>query len=568
MSTDPYLADTPTLIQESHRQVVRARATHPDLTGALDLELLDVSLDWDERRAPRVSADLTISVPDNLADLAILDPRTGVRVEIDCGYIRPGGDEDVYTVADLGLRSIKINRPTNTIVLSCGSDEMLVIDASPAATGNVVGTSHSDAIVKLIKACISPAPKITSTITGAAVTVDPVTDRWATIGDVADRVTAQVYDDGQRDWYIKPVPTVATTPELALTVGSNGTILASDSTLDRNSWFNYVFLRYKWTNTSGVAQEVRATAYVSDGPYSITGAAGKRIYIEEREVPTSQSVANAAAAAILSRFLTRTRNYSLTCTAAYWLRPGMTVSVTLPSSPIAELQIVQRVSFSPLDGTMQLETRLPDSKVSTGSDTPNTATTTPTPTPTPDPVPPAKQKYVSIWTSNSSQTYKGDGTKNTIVPTEVIEGYFPGTSNGNQKSVVLFTAANSTGDEAGVSIGTALSGATISKVEVYLYANHWWYNDGGTARIGYYDASSIPTTLGTLSPYVTQSGWAKNSGRWVNVTSAAFIKDLLDGSARGITLGPGVGTNPEYYGKFNGATASSNKPRLRITYSK
>lgn len=568
MSTSPFQADTETLIKESLRQIVRARATHPDLTGALELGLEDCTLEWDERRAPRVTAELTVKVPDNIADLSVLDPRTGVRVEIDCGYIRPGGDEDVYTIADLGLRSMRINRPENTISLSLASDEMLVVDASPAATGNVTGTSSADAIAKLIKVGVVPAPKITNTTSSGAITVDPVTDRWATIADIADRINAQVYDNGLREWFIAPTPNIAATPNATFDIGDEGTITGGQATLDRNDWFNYVFLRYKWTNTSGVAQEVRATQYVNAGPYSVTGPASKRIYMEEREVPTSQTVANAAALSILKRFLTRTRTYSLTAIAAYWVRCGDTVSVNLPSFVAPELHIVQRVRFLPLQGLMELDTRLPDNEISVGSGG-TTDTTTPTPTPAPDPVPPAVQKYVSTWTATSSQVYKGDGTQNAFAGTDIVQGYFPGTVNGNQRSIVIFAGNSIAGsDEVGVTIAAALSGATVLKIEYGSYANHWWYNDGGTGRIGWYNGTTIPTTFSGGSPFANVNDWKVKSTRWANVTNSSFAAALKAGTSKGITFGPGVGSDPEYYGKCNGASASSNKPQLRITYSK
>lgn len=572
MSTAPFMSDTETLIKESLRQITRARATHPSFDGAIELFVEDCSVEWDERRAPRVTADLTVKVPDSVTDLMLLDPRMGVRVEIDCGYVRPGGDEDVWTIADLGLRSVNLNRPENTLSLNCGSDEMLVIDASPAATGNVTGTSHADAITKLIKVGVVPAPKITNTTTSSSVTVDPVTDRWQTIADLADRINAQVYDNGLRDWFIKPTPSIATTPNVTLQTGDAGTIVASRQILDRDVWFNYVFLRYKWTNTSNVDQEVRATAYVKNGDYAVTGPASKRIYIEEREVPTSQTVANAAALSILNRFLTRTRAYSITAIAAYWVRPGDTASVMLPSFNAPELHIVQRVRFMPMQGLMEVETRLPDNTLSYGtggSDVPATDTTTPTSTPAPDPTPPAAQKYTTVWAATSSQAYKGDGSKNTVLPTEIAQGYFPGTVNGNQRSIVIFGGNGISGDEVGSSIATALTGATISKIEVYLYANSWWYNDGGTAKVGYYNGTAIPTTFSAASPYVTLKNWPERSGRWVNVTNSSFAAALKAGTARGVTVGPGAGTDPEYYGKFRGATWSGGGlPQLRITYSK
>lgn len=561
MSTSPFDATTEALLAESHRQVVRARATHPNFSAPMELDLEDCSLSWDGARAPRVQASLTCKVPETVADLAVIDPRLGVRVEIDCGYILPGGEEDVQTIADLGLRQIKVSRPDNRVLLECASDEALLIDASPAANASTTGATTAAAITDLIGQGISPAPMVTSSVTGPSVTVDPVTDRFETVRDLADRVNAKVYDDGLRDWFIVPAPTVAATPNMSLTVGEGGTILDSDSTLTRDGWFNYVYLRYRWTNTSGVDQSVQATAAINEGPFAITGPSGKRIYMEEREVPTTQAEANAAAAALLDRFMTRSTTYSLSSIAAYWLRPGQTVSVTLPLAPAAK-HLVERITFRPLLGTMDLETR-EDTETYTAAP----ITTTPTSGGSvPDPEPPAAQTYTTVWTANASQTYKQGGSQNTFT-TDAIQGYYDST-NGNQQAVILFTGTATSGSHSGQSITTALSGATVSKVEVYLYANHWYYNGGGTARIGKYGGTTIPSTYTGAAPYVTATGWQAGSGRWVTITSSALITELLSGFCRGVTVGPGVGTDRTYYGKFNGAAASSGKPQLRITYAK
>ena len=568
--TAPFPAEVEQLLTESHRQVVRARATHPALTGAVELAVEDITVSWNETTAPRVAANMSVTIPDDSEMLAALDPRTGVRVEIDCGYVLPGGEEQVYTIADLGLRNRAIQRPANTVALACASDEMLAIDASPTASETVTGTSHSDAIQKLIKACISPAPRITSTVSGDAVTVDPVFDRWDTLNDIADRIGARAYDDGLRDWTITTSPVVST-PSLTLTVGENGTVLTSDESLDRDGWFNYVLLRYKWTDTASVDHEVKATAYVKTGDYAITGPAGKRIFEAQREVPTTQAQANTAAASILSRLLTRAGSYRIQSVAAYWLRPGMTVSVKLKGESDFKNHLVQSVTFRPLSGTMEIETRLASDLAEIGTTTPPPVIPTDPPPPRdPDPTPPATQTVIAEWVANASQTYQSDGSKNTFADPDILQGYYS-SLNGNQRSILLFSAANSTGDEVGKTVTQFLTGVSaddISKIEVWVYFYHWYYNGGGTARFGYYNGTSIPATFSGGSPYVTQSDWPRKSGRWVNITSSALKNALVAGSCRAVLLGPGIGSDHEYYGKAYGAGSSSNKPKFRITCKK
>jgi hypothetical protein len=561
VSTAPFLSDSEVVTAETHQQVVRATATHPDFEGPVELALTDIDLNWDSGRAPRVTATLTCAVPDPSV-LEQLDPRTGVRVEIECGYVRPGGIEDVNAVGDLGLRRVRVNRPGNTLTLECASDEMLVIDGSPAASASVTDTTHAGAIKKLVNQTIYPNPVFSTAVSGGSVTVDPVVDRWDSISDIADRINAQVYDDGLRKWYVAPTPVVSATPDATLVVGENGTVLESDSELDRDNWFNYVYLRYRWTDSGGVDHEVGATAVVNSGPYAVSGPAGKRILIQEREIPTTQAEANAAAKSVLLRALSRGYAHRVTAIAAYWLRPGMTASLTLPGRE-PESHIVQRVGFNPVRGTMSVETRLPDIP----SDDDLTTTTPPSAPVDPDPAPPVTQKYVSEWVASSSRSYKGDGTENSFIAPDMAQGYYS-SSNGNQCAIALFTSANSTGDETSKTVTQALTGATVSKVEVWLYANHWFSFSGGIGRIGFYNGTSLPSTFSGPSPYVTVKDWKDNSGRWVTITSPSLISALTSGSCRGITVGKGVGTDQTYYGKFNGASASSNKPKLRITYAK
>jgi len=565
--TDLYASDTPELLAGPHGQVLRARADHPDFDAPIELDLEAATISLDEQRAPRVTAQLTVTTP-TAAELDLLDPRTGVRVVLEAGYVRPGGAEDVAPVFDLGLRKVRSSRPGDTTTLELASDEALVVDASPAVAATANSSSTTGAIVALIRQAISPYPRtVVTSSTGPAVNVT-VPDRWAAVADLADRIGARVYDDGTRTWRITP-DTVVTDPVHDLTVGAGGTITASSDSTDRDSWFNYIKHRYRWRAAGASADsEVVATAYVKAGPYAVDGQAGKRISLDERSTPTTQADANAAAAAVLGRQLTRSRELPLSAIAAWWLRPGDTVRVTRAVDAPASTEVVSSLVFRMPGGLMDVTTRLLDPPGSNVIDT-----TTPVPTsgatvPVADPPPPAKQTYRSSWQANGSATYKGSGAKRTDLTDEVAQGYY-GSTNGNQSALLTFTAANSTGDETGVTISSALAGATVSRVEVWLYATHWFSYAGGTARIGYANATAVPSTFSSAKPYVSASGWKRDTGRWVTITSAALAKALVAGTCRALTVGPGIGTSSTYYGRFVSATGtSSRRPTIRITYSK
>lgn len=538
-------------------------ATHPDFDAPIPLELIDAEISFDERRAPRAQANLTVGLADTSL-VPFLDPRLGVRVEISAGYRLPGGDEDVQPLVDLGLRSAVPDYGDRTLTLACSGDEALVIDASPAVSANVTSSTHSGAALLLLKQAISPAPKFVATVTGGSVTIDPVPDRWASVQDLADRLNAAVFDDGLRVWHFDPVPSLAGAPVLSLTVGAGGTILAGRVPVDRDNWANYVTLRYRWRDAANVDQEIRATAVIDVGAYAITGPAGKKILLDEREVATTQTAANAAAASVLYRQFSRSQSIRLRSISAYWLRPGHTIDVRLVLTVPAVRYLVSAVTFGQ-DGTMEIDARLPDARALPSS-APVSTTTPPSLPRVPDPAPPAVDTYVSTWTANGTRTFKQNGTENTFAAGDAIQGYFDST-NGNQQAVILFSAANSTGDETSVSISSAIAGAKITKVEVWLYANHWWSNAGGTARIGFFLGTSLPASYSSAIVRVTRH-FGKPQGQWVTITSNALIAALKDGSCRGITLGPGVGADRQYYGKFNGSGASSGKPLLRLTYAK
>lgn len=578
MSPAPYLDDAEAILAQAHGHIVRARATTS--TWSVDLDLVDdqgaVALDFDEQRAPRAQGRLLCALPATPADLERLDPRAGVRVELDLGYRRPGGDQDVAQAVDLGLRRVAVDYAARTMTLTLAGDEALVVDAAAVAVGKVDAASHAAGVEGLLVQAINPAPNFVSAVPGdTAALVDPVTDRWSTAQDLADRKECALFDDGLRTFRLEPVPTVASTPAASLTVGAGGTVLEPAADLARDEWFNYVCLRYRWRNAAGADQVVTSTAYVASGPYAISGDAGKRILLDDRAVPTTQAQANAAARAILGRQLSRSRSFTFTAIAAYWLRPGSTVSVTLPGGR-PEAHLVSRIAFQPLAGTMTLTTRLPDptATIATTTAAPPVPTD-PSPAPTPDPAPPARVRYVSDWVASSSATYRGSGAQRTDLPDRIGQGYNPGSINGNQSSVVLFTAANSTPapgqrGETGKTITQALAGATVHSVQAYGFALHWWSAAGGTGRVGWARLTSLPSTFTGAKVRSNVTDWARNSGRWATLTSSELTAGLLDGSVRALTFGPGVGTSTEFYGLLAGAAHAnaSLRPRLRITYSK
>lgn len=336
-----------------------------DTVVPLDVEAVTVG--WDETRAPRVAASLTCRIPTNQGTLDLLDPRTGIRVEITAGYRRPDGTVDAQLLADLVLRDRVVTRPDNRMTLRAASDESLLIDNASTPTGIVGANTTANAISAVISQALPAQPPTITATAGAAVSGVIFTDRWDAVDDLADRVSAQVYDNGLRAWFIAPMPVLTTAaPALVLAVGSGGTVIASDTGLTRDEDFaNAVVLVYNWRDAADVEKVIRSRARVATGPYASVGGNVKTLVLD-REVATTQAEANTAATSLVKRTVTRGRSFGLDTVAAYWLRPGHTVEVTLPLGP-AESHLVTAVEFDPVAGSMHVTTRLPDGDYTIGA---------------------------------------------------------------------------------------------------------------------------------------------------------------------------------------------------------
>jgi hypothetical protein len=175
---------------------------------------------------------------------------------------------------------------------------------------------------------------------------------------------------------------------------------------------------------------------------------------------------------------------------------------------------------------------------------------------------PAPQNYTKKYTATWHGSYRQDGSFNGYTPYlgQVIQGYFDGT-NGNQRGLIGFNASQ---------IQSDLSGATITSVKLTLYAEHWYYNSGGTAVIGTHNYTSKPGTWGDSrvnQNRLTSTKWPKPGKRTVTLSNT-IGNEFKSGTSTGIALGPGPTTDRLYYGKFTGSGGGSNTPVLTISYTK
>lgn len=162
--------------------------------------------------------------------------------------------------------------------------------------------------------------------------------------------------------------------------------------------------------------------------------------------------------------------------------------------------------------------------------------------------------YTSEWAASWSASYNSSQSS---VLYQGDAGYGPG------RSLIGFNDTD---------IRSKLSGATITAVSMYLYANHWWYNGGGTviayshnrtgSGITGHPSNSWPGAGGEIARW----NLGKPEGRWVTLPNS-FGDALKNNTAKGVALAYG-GTDLQFYGKFDNANLAGREPALRISYRK
>lgn len=171
--------------------------------------------------------------------------------------------------------------------------------------------------------------------------------------------------------------------------------------------------------------------------------------------------------------------------------------------------------------------------------------------PQPDPV----REYVDTINATWWQAYTGDNTQAThsTYSGSAAQGRTPyAPSNGVMRGLVGFPSQAS-----------RLSGASVRKIEVYVYAKSWHASAGGTACLGVHGHGSKPGNWSATTNDVKRQKMKRPEGRWITLPSSVHNGFKL-GNLTGISFyPPGGSTSTEYYGLFTG-----NKTKLRITYTK
>lgn len=172
--------------------------------------------------------------------------------------------------------------------------------------------------------------------------------------------------------------------------------------------------------------------------------------------------------------------------------------------------------------------------------------------PPPPPPPPTQQYYVDLGPVGK-KSWRGDGSlRDDLGGLDIVQGWDPSGYNGDGRGTYWFTLPDITG--------------TVDRVDLYLYASHWYYNSGGTAVIGITDRRGEDSNPPLFKPEWRVGGYPKPGGKTVTLWSDwyPFFRGTgnanYDGRASTIRLGPSGGTDLNYYGRFSDV-------RLRIWYT-
>jgi hypothetical protein len=164
-----------------------------------------------------------------------------------------------------------------------------------------------------------------------------------------------------------------------------------------------------------------------------------------------------------------------------------------------------------------------------------------------NPPPPSVNTYQKQFGSAAIRSYDGANNFYNFDTGHMYQGLSPA-GYGNMKSISI--QSNMTSD---------LSGATINWMRVYFLFDHWYYNSGGTARVGVHGHTSLPGSFtGTGSASFSASGIPKPGDRWIDIPS-----NLWDGFKTGTYRGVFLEGDGQY-----GTYGYARPPVIEVNYTK
>lgn len=373
INPEPWHVDAVELVKDSleHLSTVSV-VTQDDMVHELAVESLAVTFaeDW----SPHVQVTVDVALPAALEFLEELDGRKGARLQVDAGYVYPDGRTDRHLLADVGLQERRILRPANTVQLTACSDEVRAQDTLHRFTSTALDHADTNAGFRyFMEKAMAPEELIFTSQFPEGWNAQALQDMpldtgesmWEAMAELAAFQDMWVYCDGLRRWRVRSRPTVGGEPMAYLATGSRGTVVQSETALDRTEFYNSAVVRYKWRDLNGVDQQTIGRAQAWGGDLGVQTVGWKTLFVDV-DRRARQDRADAYARTLVSQSITRGRGVTVTAVAAYWLRPGMTVTVALPTGNVED-HLVRSVTFRPGEGLMDVVTRQPlDLTITTG----------------------------------------------------------------------------------------------------------------------------------------------------------------------------------------------------------
>jgi len=185
--------------------------------------------------------------------------------------------------------------------------------------------------------------------------------------------------------------------------------------------------------------------------------------------------------------------------------------------------------------------------------------TAPPPAPSPPPTPKVPVKHVSTYYAQWSRTYDGDNTTTWDDTPECYQGYYS-SARGNTKSLVGFNSA---------ALVNELRGAQKISMVLSFYTAHTFWGSGMTCCLGAHNYANKPGTWSGANVAPRQQNFHVNHDAWANVNlNSTMVRNLANGTWKGVAFGPGPSTSNVYYGFIDGATKTNSRPRIQVTYYK
>lgn len=342
--TAPFASRALTDLASTLETTAKVTAMTASGTKLLDLEVETLAWNLDEAWAPSTSLSLTAVRPE---DPRILDPRKGVRIVLELGYKYMGGSLDQHVVADLLLVDWTSNGDTVQIV---AVDDALILQEWVPLTGSTtyaIGTRIVDVITALLGSTIGVVPVVetaNAVVLAEPLTVGPTSNVSGLLASLADQADVWLRCDPLRVWRVTDRPRAIGASVVQVTTGAVGITTEVQDGMSRVDWANAVSLEFDG--------QMFAFASHPTGDMG-TATVGIVANVDKVSAPWPGTLAaTQAAQARLDRAFTRGDAQSLTALAAWWVRPGDTIT-----TPDLDRVIVSKVTFTFPDSLMRLETR-------------------------------------------------------------------------------------------------------------------------------------------------------------------------------------------------------------------